>query len=609
MITFISGVFSINYHANRGFTLIELAIGMVLVGMVLVAVVAFFEAEKKERRIERKQQITRDVHKAVHAFMTRPQPDAYVELVDGPNGPPADPAVMPPPAYRFPCPADPALGIGDANFGIEMTTGSADGLPPNDDDPSNSTLACDPALETAPMSNIFVGVLPVATLGLGGEQAFDINGNMMTYAVSGNMAQWGAALDKTQAGLITVIDEAGNPNNAPYVIVGHGDDQRGAITRNGVVSGTGPCRGGTTPMIDLGAGDAENCDGDEFFRVATPRTIEGNPDFFDDQISYRMEEVLDADDIHWNLDLATNDIFNTNSGDVRLSSSDFVIGGDDVDGDSPVTINMSGGGDTPAVELQTDGARNGGIAYDFGTDTVSMDAQTGVVTLRAQGTDTLTVTNTGAVITGDATVSGTAGLGGAPAIADTNLNLAGTAKFGDGLCNGATEGAIRYASAADRMEYCDSTGAWMPIGGAGETGDGRWYRAALQNFPTSTWTPIVYDTVAYDNLMKGTFSTATGAYTVGADPVRILAITAVKVVTMPVDHSIILGIRVNGSLVASTDILLHDDTGPEDRQQHVSVPLSLSPGDVVNVSILSCCASNMNIGGSQETFFGIVELN
>lgn len=432
---------------------------------MLVGILTFIEAQQAKQRREDIKNINVKVHEALNEFITKPQITAYPTLSDGPM---AGPPPTPPIAFRFPCPADPTVPAGNAMFGVEAVTGTADG-PTDDDDPVDSNFVCDASGGVTQVAGstgpVYIGVLPSATIGLGGRDAMDINGNQFTYAVSESMTQFGAAIS-TAPGAITMIDDNDNviTNTAPYVIVSHGDDKRGAITKSAGVAGGG-CRAGAE-------GDAENCNNDDVFRTAYHSNIETGG-FFDDLVSYNLRDVLD-DDLHWNLDSATGDIFNTNSGDIRMGSSDLILVGDDADGIAPLIIDTDAGGDPAAIELQTDGARNGGLAYDFGADRMVMDAETGAIALNAQGNDTLIIDNLSmsvngdSNVSGDSTVTGNIGVGGAVPITDADINMAGIAKFGDGTCNVNTVGAIRYNAAMDRMEYCDSTPVWQPLQGGAQ---------------------------------------------------------------------------------------------------------------------------------------------
>jgi len=138
-------------------------------------------------------------------------------------------------------------------------------------------------------------------------------------------------------------------------------------------------------------------------------------------------------------------------------------------------------------------------------------------------------------------------------------------------------------------------------------GDGRWYRSSTQAISASTATTVVFNAQDYDALERGTFSTATGIYTAGSAGARVLVTAGVRVATMPVDSSLIIAVQVNGTTVASVDILLQSGTGSEDRQASLAVPLSLSASDEVRIRVTPSNDA-MNIGGSQETYVGIVEL-
>jgi len=162
--------------------------------------------------------------------------------------------------------------------------------------------------------------------------------------------------------------------------------------------------------------------------------------------------------------------------------------------------------------------------------------------------------------------------------------------------------------------YDDSAGAIRKatvanlVGAAGaNVTSGRWYRNSTQALAGSTATTVVFNTEEYDSLSKGSFSTATGQYTVGGAATTVLVTAGIQVTNMPVDTSLIISVQVNGTTRATVDILHQAGTGTENREQAIAVPLSLSASDVVRVRVTA--SSAMNIGGSVETYVGIVELS
>lgn len=139
-------------------------------------------------------------------------------------------------------------------------------------------------------------------------------------------------------------------------------------------------------------------------------------------------------------------------------------------------------------------------------------------------------------------------------------------------------------------------------------GDGRFYRSSNQALSASTPATVVFNATDYNELERGTFSTATGLYTAGSAGARVLVTAALKIDQMPAVSSIILYIRKNGTTnVASVDTVLADASGAEDRQITIAVPLSLASGDTIEV-YASPSNNAMTIEGTVQTFIGIVEL-
>jgi prepilin-type N-terminal cleavage/methylation domain-containing protein len=139
-----------NKLSNRGFTLIEVGIALVVIGVITVAILQLQKVtDDRKARFETEQRMARVVQSIAD----------YVEI-----------------ANRVPCPADPADGT--AAFGYERGVTLAMMTPSRPRPMGN----CDTAAESE-------GIVPFQTLGLGYDQILDGWGRPMTYAVSPVFAQ------------------------------------------------------------------------------------------------------------------------------------------------------------------------------------------------------------------------------------------------------------------------------------------------------------------------------------------------------------------------------------------------------------------------------------
>lgn len=255
---------------EAGFSLIELAILMVIVGLLVATALSTFDAYQKRTALNTTIEKRNNIEIALGRF-----------LAD--NG-------------RLPCPADPALPVTDSDSGIEncrpgglayptLTPPSCTGHcrieGARKPFPGLNGVAATPGVEK---DRILRGVVPYKTLGLALWEAYDGWGSMMTYAVTELLASsflvsattpapWGrinfnlayGAIDLARWDSATSTDtSAPNPNVSdlsnswPFVMVSHGPDRRGGWTVNGSIAI--PCAGQGRDLV--------NCD------AQSPRFIE-----------------------------------------------------------------------------------------------------------------------------------------------------------------------------------------------------------------------------------------------------------------------------------------------------------------------------------------------
>ncbi len=229
---------------SKGFTLIEIAIVVLIVGMLVAPAMHLYT-----RKIET------DKFKDNIVSLERAQ--TYISGFRDMYG-------------RYPCPAALDAQPGDANYGYEDCVSLA---PAIERDISNSV---DPALL---LPGILIGSLPFRQMNLQEQQSFDGYGNRFTYAVTEFLTDENT-FDENLGG-VSVVDINGvnalaRPDSAPFVIVSHGKDGQGAITRDGVRMGT----------CASGALQDENCDSDGTF-------MQGNAAVgYDDRLVHSVKALV-----------------------------------------------------------------------------------------------------------------------------------------------------------------------------------------------------------------------------------------------------------------------------------------------------------------------------
>lgn len=214
----------------RGFSLLELAIVMVISGLMLVGVARLFET------LQLKQALSA-THRRIEKIQE--QLDAFADKNE-----------------RFPCPLPPA---------------AAPGAP----EPESCV---DPNLKPGDR-DVAMGILPAAALGLTPGEIEDGWGHMFTYAVSAQLTKTnGMRGVNPPPGVIGMVNGYGDnvldtPGSGRYVIISHGPHGGGGFTPQGVEI---PCRDGTLA--------AKNCHRQVDF-VTSPWSTKPGPFFFDDIVA------------------------------------------------------------------------------------------------------------------------------------------------------------------------------------------------------------------------------------------------------------------------------------------------------------------------------------
>lgn len=223
-------------HASQaGFSLIELAIGVAIIGLLASAFIQLYDIYRTERANVEERVTQEKITSAMAVYLQK-------------NG-------------RYPCPARLDLRPQDANFGKAAAT-------------CNTTLVAQ-------------GALPVFDLNLPFEMIGDGYQNKLLYAVTGtktNTATFNTGANEIQIrgrgrdASNTIVD---TDKTAPFIVISHGPDMKGAYRVDG-----------TTVTVACGsaAADSENCDGDVAFRDLpyAPLNNVNNANHFDDSVIYSL---------------------------------------------------------------------------------------------------------------------------------------------------------------------------------------------------------------------------------------------------------------------------------------------------------------------------------
>lgn len=283
-----------NSECNRntgGFTLIEVAIVIMLAGFMLIPLTTVY----KNYKLQKERAIT-DESVSYTSSIIAQYPSA--------NG-------------RYPCPSDRSLVPGDALYGQEQYAGIPDceititvdpdtGLTINTVVPHGICRAVGPRdTDDAGTENdpVIIGGIPIATLlgsgnKVGSTYVLDGWGNQLTYAVSDRLCDPSKTSTKGdyRRGVIAAVDEFDQPTagigmadmdippdgtedaNGHFVVLSHGPTGVGGFTTQGAQ--IAPCNVDTL--------DGENCDNDFTFRSALGKSDAEGVNFYDDMIYFHL---------------------------------------------------------------------------------------------------------------------------------------------------------------------------------------------------------------------------------------------------------------------------------------------------------------------------------
>ncbi|MEZ0226160.1 MAG: type II secretion system protein [Alphaproteobacteria bacterium] len=220
----------------KGFSLIAVAIGIAVVGLLLAAYLRVWRVEIERHKMD----VTRAHMRVIHVALTR-----YMAL-----------------HAKLPCPENPVLP----------------GARKDGDD--SDICARHDTEERAEDPRLWTGVAPLHALHLNDENALDGWGNKFTYTVTSGLTS-GKPLGgmRPKRGVLRVVDAEGRnvlatlDGGGRYVLMSHGPSGAGAWTSQGIHR---PCSKDTL--------DSQNCDGDNTF-VQTAFSMAQGASFYDDVLT------------------------------------------------------------------------------------------------------------------------------------------------------------------------------------------------------------------------------------------------------------------------------------------------------------------------------------
>jgi type II secretory pathway pseudopilin PulG len=264
---------------NGGFSLIELSIIMIIMGLLLIPFIKTYDNYQTNKRIGDTTLSQANVNSAIANFYALNR--------------------------RYPCPADRSIPFNGVNHGLEDCT-TLNGL-------GNDTCFNGGGLCRASSSNaawpVYIGAVPYVTLGIPAAQTVDGWKRSFTYAVTGRMTD--ALTFESNEGAVELIDE----NDTAISTIAGGNALHGLVLSSGE-DGLGGYnqQGGSLPCPAAGR-QTENCDNDNIFRNSLLYLSEGAT-YFDD---YLVTNAWEQTNIWVYTD--DNDIENTNIGHIGIGTA------------------------------------------------------------------------------------------------------------------------------------------------------------------------------------------------------------------------------------------------------------------------------------------------
>jgi prepilin-type N-terminal cleavage/methylation domain-containing protein len=300
--------------SQEGFSLIELAIGLVIIGILTVPLINIYQEYEVKKVMDETQMKMNDIREAIFAYHSQ--------------------------FGRYPCPADRSIGVGEPGYGRQVCV--VTDVNPDPDIVDRDATINPPIPETVaiaenscranngycrydfdptasprnPDTEVYIGGVPYRDLGMVAEDVVDGNGAMITYAVTAvrtsmpRTRAYNAANSETDYGAIPVEnildDGTVETRDAIFTLVSHGSDHEGAFTMEG--ESMNPCD--TTEL------DGQNCNDTTTFLINQFNLADGINQY-DDVLTFG--EVTAA--TIWRFsDQGDGSIFTMNNGPVGINT-------------------------------------------------------------------------------------------------------------------------------------------------------------------------------------------------------------------------------------------------------------------------------------------------
>jgi len=281
-------------HKQSGFTLVEIAIVILIASLMVTGVVSIASTQMEKGRYESTLQKQIALKKSILTFLSRNR--------------------------RLPCPAVATLAQGAANYGIEAAT-------------PGTCLATTQFI--AGVNRNARGVIPWISLGIDDEMALDGYGRRFTYQVLLSQTAVNAASGTGLIGNINLLDGAGgvsiNPlDPAAAVILSHGNNGYGAyLPQTGI-------RMTLAPAVSVNS--LENTDNDIDFVIKEYSNVLG-VSLYDDIVMWLKPSDLNLDLVELGVLTAPNISVNQQLAIIRNALLSYVANDNlDPDGGGPRTL-------------------------------------------------------------------------------------------------------------------------------------------------------------------------------------------------------------------------------------------------------------------------------
>lgn len=261
---------------NKGFSLIEACIALVIIGLLMAPVIV----EYNNHIYMWRKNIT-----AANSFAVQSAIEAYYNQYD-----------------RFPCPASLTRKIGDADYGREAVPDTAESCIP----PGLSPGKCEDGVCLSPTGQVLHGAVPFVEIKLNEDKILDAWDNKFSYVMGVDIGRRPSTAPAPTSGSVPVMTTSGGgasviPRGIRFaLIISHGPNGRGAFNRDGINAeafpnaGIGAMQAPCEPDIDL---DSMNCSNSGTYLATGERgSLEGNQQYYDD----RVVEIVRLPSDAWN---------------------------------------------------------------------------------------------------------------------------------------------------------------------------------------------------------------------------------------------------------------------------------------------------------------------